>query len=146
MVNKHSRRKPPISFSTQRKNVWLTPEPFFTASPCFGSCSTFHLSRGHLSHPVPVFHCNQRSYYLKCRAHQQHRLYRTLWLTIGCNHLTQNSRKWVSGNVTPDHRLQPHLMLVILTLKTRACCALLWCSPFYCFSKSYNCTWMHQST
>lgn len=123
MVNKYSRRKPPISFSVERQTVWVTPEPFFMASPCFGSHSTFHLSRRHLSHLVPVFHCNQGSYYLKSRTHQQHRLYITIWLTIACNHLTENLNKWVSGNVIPDHLLPwPNLKLVMLTLGTR----LLW--------------------
>lgn len=110
----------PCSLPAEReKRVWLTPEAFFMASPCFVSRLTFHLSRSYLSHPVPDFsrfHCNQGSYYRKCSAHQ-HNIF---WLTTGCNHLTQNLSKWVSGNSIPDHLLlQPNLQLVILLYTPR---------------------------
>ena len=91
MVNKPAWKETPCSFSTERRREWITVLKLsFMASPCFVRHSTLHLSGRHLSHPVPIFHCNQGGYYVKWRAHQQHRIYSTFWLTIGCNHLTQN--------------------------------------------------------
>lgn len=81
IVNKPGRRKTPLRFR-RRKSAWLTPEPFiFMALPCFASHSTFHPSRRHLSHRVPVFRCNQGGYYLKYSTHQKHSLHCVFWLT-----------------------------------------------------------------
>lgn len=95
-----ARRKPPVHFPKgEKKNkVGLTSGPISMALPCFVSHSTFNLTRRHLSDHVPEFHCNQKgSYYLKCSAHQ---FVSISWLTIGCNHLTQNSSEWVRGSVS----------------------------------------------
>lgn len=111
---------PLFTFHRKKNGYYSLLNLFLMASPCFVSYSTFHLSRGHFSHPVPVLHCNQGSYCLKCSAHQQHGLYSMFCLTIGCNHLTQNSGKWVSGNVIPNHLLlRPKLQLLQLPLRTR---------------------------
>lgn len=68
-----TRRKPPVHFP-QKENRSMIHSWNVSHGFTLFCHSTFHLSRRHLSHPVPAFHCNQGSYYLKCSAHQQRSL------------------------------------------------------------------------
>lgn len=129
MVNKPAWRKPPVRLPQKKKKKGMThslifffhgftlfcqPFNFPSFQEAFvSSCANISLQSGQ-----PLFET----------LISKRRFYGIFWLTTGCNHLTQNTSKWVSSNVTPGHvLLRPSLQASCINTKNPLA------SSCYCF-------------